>query len=118
MSQIRAPASLLIPITGNQTVLFWVFSNDVILTQFREIGQEIHKPKQRAQRHTYRERQQVDLDFEVSHPPCVDLIIVYNQIICINCMVRTQLYIFTQNSTLGIQLHVSVLCIGRRQFVL
>jgi len=27
-------------------------------------------------------------------------------------MVRTQLYIFTQNSTLGIQLHVSALYIG------
>jgi len=28
-------------------------------------------------------------------------------------MVRTQLYIFTQNSTLGIQLHVSALYIGQ-----
>jgi len=33
-------------------------------------------------------------------------------------MVRTQLYIFTQNSTLGIQLHVSALCIGHLQVVL
>ena len=32
-------------------------------------------------------------------------------------MVRTQLY-FTVSSTLGIQLHVSALCIGRRQVVL
>jgi len=30
-------------------------------SKFREIGQEIHKPKQRAQRQTYRKRQQVDL---------------------------------------------------------
>jgi len=30
-------------------------------------------------------------------------------------MVRTQLYIFTQNSTLGIQLHVSALYIVNRQ---
>jgi hypothetical protein len=29
-----------------------------------------------------------------------------------------QLYIFTQNSTLGIQLHVSALYIGHRQVVL
>jgi len=33
-------------------------------------------------------------------------------------MVRTQLYIFTQNSTLGIQLHISTLCIGHRQVIL
>jgi len=33
-------------------------------------------------------------------------------------MVRTQQYISTQNSTLGIQLHVSVLYIGHRQVVL
>jgi len=33
-------------------------------------------------------------------------------------MFRTQLYIFTQNSTLGIQLHVSALYIGHRQVVL
>jgi len=33
-------------------------------------------------------------------------------------MVRTQLHIFTQNSTMGIQLHVSALYIGRRQVVL
>jgi hypothetical protein len=33
-------------------------------------------------------------------------------------MVRTQLYIFTQNSTLGIQLQVSALYIGHRQVVL
>jgi len=33
-------------------------------------------------------------------------------------MVRTQLYIFTQNSTLGIQLHFSALYIGHRQVVL
>jgi len=33
-------------------------------------------------------------------------------------MVRTQLiYIFTQNSTLGTQLHVSALYIGNRQVV-
>jgi len=32
-------------------------------------------------------------------------------------MVRTQLYIFKQNSTLGIQLHVSALYIGRRQVI-
>jgi len=30
-------------------------------------------------------------------------------------MVRTQLYIFTRNSTLGIQLHISALYIGHRQ---
>jgi hypothetical protein len=34
-----------------------------------------------------------------------------------NYMVKTQLYIFTQNSTLGIQLHVSALYIGHRQVV-
>jgi len=33
-------------------------------------------------------------------------------------MVRTQLRIFTQNSTMGIQLHVSGLYIGHRQVVL
>jgi hypothetical protein len=43
---------------------------------------------------------------------------IYNHKICITYMVRTQLYIFTQNSTLGIQLHVSALCIGHRQVVL
>ena len=32
--------------------------------------------------------------------------------------VKTQLYIFTQKSTLGIQLHVSALYIGHRQVVL
>jgi len=32
-------------------------------------------------------------------------------------MVRTQLYIITQNSILGIKLHVSALYIGRRQVV-
>ena len=55
-------------------------------------------------------------DFELSHPHCIDLII--SSEICINCMVRTQLYIFTQNSTLVIQLHVSTLYIGHRQVVL
>jgi hypothetical protein len=43
---------------------------------------------------------------------------LYNQKICITDMVRTQLYIFTQNSTLGIQLHVSALYIGHCQVVL
>jgi len=52
----------------------------------------------------------------MSHPPCVYQL--YNQKICINYMIRTQLYIFTQNSTLGIQLHVSALYIGHRQVVL
>jgi len=33
-------------------------------------------------------------------------------------MVRIQLYIFTQNSTVGMQLHVSALYIGHRQVVL
>jgi len=33
-------------------------------------------------------------------------------------MVRKQLYIFTQNSTFGIQLHVSALYIGHHQVVL
>jgi len=33
-------------------------------------------------------------------------------------MVRTQLNVFIQNSTLGIQLHVSALYIGQRQVVL
>jgi len=42
---------------------------------------------------------------------------LYNQKISITYMVRTQPYIFTQNSTLGIQLHVSALCIGHRQVV-
>jgi hypothetical protein len=42
---------------------------------------------------------------------------LYNQKICINYMVRTQLYV-TQNSTLDIQLHVSALYIGHRQVVL
>jgi len=32
-------------------------------------------------------------------------------------MVKTQLYIFTQNSTLGIQLRVLALYIGHRQVV-
>jgi hypothetical protein len=41
-----------------------------------------------------------------------------NQKICINYMVRIQLYIFTHNSTLGVQLHVSALCIVHRQVVL
>ena len=35
--------------------------------------------------------------FEVSHPRCVDEL--YNHKICVTCVVRTQLYIFTQNST-------------------
>jgi len=43
---------------------------------------------------------------------------LYNQKIRINSMVRTQLYIFTLNSTLGIQLHVSALYIDHRQVVL
>jgi hypothetical protein len=38
--------------------------------------------------------------------------------ICITYVVRTPLYIFTQNSTLGIQLHVSALYIGHGQVVL
>ena len=33
-------------------------------------------------------------------------------------MVRTQLYIFTQDNTLGIRLHVSALYIGHRQVIL
>jgi hypothetical protein len=41
-----------------------------------------------------------------------------NQEIRITYMVRIQLYIFTQNRTLGIQLHVSALYIGHRQTVL
>jgi len=44
--------------------------------------------------------------------------ILYNQKICITYMVRIQLNIFTQNSTLGIQLHVSALYVGHRQVVL
>jgi len=43
---------------------------------------------------------------------------LYNQKTCINYIVRTQLYIFTQNSTFGIQLHVSALYVGHRQVVL
>ena len=42
---------------------------------------------------------------------------LYNQKICITYIIRIQLYIFTQNSTLGIQLHVSALYIGHRQVV-
>jgi len=37
------------------------------------------------------------IQFELSHPRCVYQL--YNQKICIKYMVRTQLYIFTQNST-------------------
>jgi hypothetical protein len=40
---------------------------------------------------------------------------LYNQKICVTYMVRTQLHILTQISTLGIQLHVSTLYIGNRQ---
>jgi hypothetical protein len=36
-------------------------------------------------------------NFKVRHPHCVDQL--YNQKICITYIVRTQLYIFTQNST-------------------
>jgi len=43
---------------------------------------------------------------------------LYNRKIYINYLVRTQLYIFTQNSTLGKQLRVSALYIGHRQVVL
>jgi hypothetical protein len=42
--------------------------------------------------------------------------ILYNQKIGITYMVRTQLYIFTQKSTMGIQLHVSALYIGHVRF--
>jgi hypothetical protein len=56
------------------------------------------------------------VDFEVSHPPCVDQL--YNQKIYINYMVRTQIDIFIQNSTFGIQLHVSALYIDHCQVLL
>jgi len=46
------------------------------------------------------------------------LVPLYNQKIYINFMVGTQLYIFTRNSTLVIQLHVSGLYIGHHQVVL
>jgi len=42
----------------------------------------------------------------------------YNQKTYITYTVRIQLHIFTQNSTLGIQLHVSALYIDHRQVVL
>jgi len=41
----------------------------------------------------------------------------YNRKICINYMVKKQLYIFTRDSTLGIQLHVSALYIGHHKVV-
>jgi hypothetical protein len=54
-----------------------------------------------------------------NHPKKTQRYELYNQNICtrINCMVRKQLYIFTRNSTFGIQLHVSALYIGHRQVV-
>jgi hypothetical protein len=50
----------------------------------------------------------------MGYPRCVDQL--YNQKICINYMVRTQLiYFHTEQYT---QLHVSALYIGHRQVVL
>jgi len=54
----------------------------------------------------------------MAHLDVANILRVYNQKICITYMVRTQLYIFTQKSTMGIQLHVSALYIGHRQILL
>jgi len=58
------------------------------------------------------------LNLNMAHLDVANILRVYNQKICITYMVRTQLYIFTQKSTMGIQLHVSALYIGHRQILL
>jgi len=55
-------------------------------------------------------------DFVVSHPRCVDQL--YNQKIFIKYMVRTQLYIFTQNSTYNYMFRPCMLAIVRLYYKL
>jgi len=54
-------------------------------------------------------------NFEVSHPHVDQL---YNQKICIKYMARTQLYIFTQNSTYNYMFRPCILAIVRLYYKL